>query len=198
MENRKDQIIEAALKRFSHFGFQKTTMNEIADDLRITKANLYYYYPDKTSLILAVLHHVIDEIHADELKLINKYKGNLIGTLIGILEMRASFLRKYYVLHIAENLDWLKGMDIQCTMEAFYNRDIECIAVLFEKAIAAGEVELENAQDAAAAYVELTKGVSILHTVSDIITGIPNEQNVELILASQIRATKLIFAGKIK
>ncbi|MVZ64433.1 TetR family transcriptional regulator [Sphingobacterium sp. DK4209] len=198
MENRKEQIIEAALKRFSHFGFQKTTMNEIAEDLRITKANLYYYYPDKTSLILAVLHSVIDNIHADEQTLINKYNGNLIDTLVSILEMRASFLRKYYVLHIAENLDWLKGMDIQCTMEGFYNRDVECISALFKKAVDSGEVALENAADAAAAYVELTKGVSILHTVSDIITGIPNEQNVELILASQIRATKLIFAGKIK
>ena len=72
MENRKDQIVETALKRFSHFGFHKTTMNEIADDLRITKANLYYYYPDKSSLILDVLNFIIDGIHQEELEIIKK------------------------------------------------------------------------------------------------------------------------------
>ncbi|MBB1643791.1 TetR/AcrR family transcriptional regulator [Sphingobacterium sp. UME9] len=47
MEDRKDQIIHAAIRRFMHYGFSKTTMNEIAEDIKITKANLYYYYSEK-------------------------------------------------------------------------------------------------------------------------------------------------------
>ena len=43
MDSKKNQIISAAVKRFGHFGYAKTTMNELADDLVITKANLYYY-----------------------------------------------------------------------------------------------------------------------------------------------------------
>jgi AcrR family transcriptional regulator len=57
MENgkrhRKDKaeiIIDAAQKRFGLFGVEKTTMREIAGDLHISKAALYYYFPDKESL----------------------------------------------------------------------------------------------------------------------------------------------------
>lgn len=197
MENRKDQIVETALKRFSHFGFHKTTMNEIADDLRITKANLYYYYPDKSSLILDVLNFIIDGIHQEELEIIKKYNNNLIDIIIEILTMKNSFMRKYYVLHITENMDWLKGIDIKCTMEEHYERDMLCVEVLFKKAIEAGELSMDDPKEAAQAFTEIIKGVSLLHTLTDVITGIPNEENIAIILASQIRAARLIFEGRI-
>jgi AcrR family transcriptional regulator len=47
MEDSKvTSIIEAARKRFSHYGLTKTTMNEIAADIGMSKASLYYYFPD--------------------------------------------------------------------------------------------------------------------------------------------------------
>jgi TetR/AcrR family transcriptional regulator len=58
-DKKKDQIIEAALNRFMHFGIPKTTMNEIADDLSISKALLYYYFPDKSSLTYEVANHLV-------------------------------------------------------------------------------------------------------------------------------------------
>ncbi|UZJ66593.1 TetR/AcrR family transcriptional regulator [Sphingobacterium sp. KU25419] len=39
-DNKKELIIAAAIRRFAHYGFSKTTMNEIAEDVKITKANL--------------------------------------------------------------------------------------------------------------------------------------------------------------
>lgn len=53
MENQDKKrilIIEAALKRFAHYGLSKTTMTEIAKDISFSKALLYYYFPDKLSL----------------------------------------------------------------------------------------------------------------------------------------------------
>ena len=34
---KKGQIVEAALRRFSHFGIAKTTFTEVAEDLGISK-----------------------------------------------------------------------------------------------------------------------------------------------------------------
>ena len=56
-----DHILEAAIKRFSHFGVNKTTMTEIADDLAISKPALFYYFQDKNSLIAAVAEKLRDE-----------------------------------------------------------------------------------------------------------------------------------------
>ncbi|HBI89157.1 MAG TPA: TetR/AcrR family transcriptional regulator, partial [Sphingobacterium sp.] len=47
------KILEAATRRFAHFGMAKTTMSEIAKDLNFSKALLYYYFPDKNSLYSA-------------------------------------------------------------------------------------------------------------------------------------------------
>jgi AcrR family transcriptional regulator len=49
-ETKKTQILDAAYKRFSHYGYSKTTMKEIASDLSMSKALLYYYFPDKSQL----------------------------------------------------------------------------------------------------------------------------------------------------
>lgn len=43
---KREAIIEAAIKRFAHFGVGKTTMTEIGNDLSLSKASLYYYFPD--------------------------------------------------------------------------------------------------------------------------------------------------------
>ena len=54
-------ILEAAQKRFGHYGVEKTTMSEIAADIGTSKASLYYYYPDKEHLFLAVINKEMEE-----------------------------------------------------------------------------------------------------------------------------------------
>jgi len=58
---KKEKILEAAHHRFLHFGYSKTTMNEIAGDLSMSKALLYYYFPDKSQLYVAVMRKVAEE-----------------------------------------------------------------------------------------------------------------------------------------
>src|SRR5690606_5179887 len=197
MENRKDQIIDAALKRFSHFGFHKTTMNEIADDLRITKANLYYYYPDKSTLILDVLIKIGNDVYAGEKEIVESYSGDIMKTMTDVLDYRAAYTRKYYVLHICENLDWIKGLDLNEVMQDFYKREVALIKMLFQRSVDAGELIMDDIEGCAQTLVEVQKGLGIIHTISDVITGIPNESNVDKIVEGQKRALKLIFEARI-
>jgi TetR/AcrR family transcriptional repressor of mexJK operon len=48
-------ILNAARKRFAHYGFSKVTMDEIAGDIEMGKASLYYYFPAKEDLFKAVI-----------------------------------------------------------------------------------------------------------------------------------------------
>ena len=43
-------ILDAPHKRFARYGLTKVTMDEIAADLGISKAALYYYFPAKEDL----------------------------------------------------------------------------------------------------------------------------------------------------
>ena len=56
------QILEAAGIRFRHYGYQKTTMSEIASDLSMSTGNLYRFYPSKLDIAEAHAHfHEADE-----------------------------------------------------------------------------------------------------------------------------------------
>lgn len=61
MENKRDQkkqsILEVAQKIFSRFGFNKTTMDEIAKAARMGKATLYHYFRDKEQLFYEVVRN---------------------------------------------------------------------------------------------------------------------------------------------
>ncbi len=52
---KKRLILDAARKRFAYYGFSKVTMDEIASDLGMGKASLYYYFPTKDALYEMVL-----------------------------------------------------------------------------------------------------------------------------------------------
>lgn len=196
-ETKKEQIIEAALKRFSHFGFQKTSMNEIADDLRITKANLYYYYADKSALLSDCVKSVIDEMTGREYEIIQTYEGGLLGTLFSLFELHVGYAKDYYMLSLYEKAEIIREISMQCMVHEFDMRNTENLRVLFQRAIDAKELQLSDLETAVNSFHEIIKSLSMFHRISDIMTGIPNVDNTDKILASQKRAARFILEGKL-
>ena len=50
----RDQIIDAAKKRFWHYGYAKTTMAEVAADCSMSPGNLYRFFPGKLDIAEAI------------------------------------------------------------------------------------------------------------------------------------------------
>lgn len=67
----RGRIQAAAIDLFTSKGYEQTSLRELADRVGITKASLYYHYPSKQALLLALLQPFIDEwqqaVHAAEL-----------------------------------------------------------------------------------------------------------------------------------
>lgn len=197
MDKRKEEIIEVAIRRFSHYGFSKTTMNEIADDVKITKANLYYYYPDKIALIKDVICSISNTLLAKEQEIVESYDGDLLGSLFALLDFRAEHMRKHYMLYINENLDWIRDESFTEFIEKIECRDLEVLQSLMNKAVLDGSLKMENVDESTAILRSVIKGLALNHTVRDIICGIPNIDNINKILDSQKKAVKLIFEERI-
>jgi TetR/AcrR family transcriptional regulator len=53
---KENEILNAARNRFAHYGFSKVTMEEIASDVGMGKASLYYYFPTKEDLFKSVIN----------------------------------------------------------------------------------------------------------------------------------------------
>jgi AcrR family transcriptional regulator len=60
IDHKKEQIQKAALKQFSLHGFDKTTMDNIAESIGMKKASLYYYYKNKESIFQSVIEDEFD------------------------------------------------------------------------------------------------------------------------------------------
>ena len=56
-EDIRTQIVEAAKKRFSHFGYAKTTMAEVATDCSMSPGNLYRFFPGKLDIAEYIATH---------------------------------------------------------------------------------------------------------------------------------------------
>lgn len=61
---RKGRILQAACDAFYEHGYHECTVDMIADRLSGTKAIVYYYFPDKHSILYGIYCHVLEEIQA--------------------------------------------------------------------------------------------------------------------------------------
>jgi AcrR family transcriptional regulator len=69
----RDQILDAALELFTTQGYDATSLRQIAERLRLTKAALYYHFPAKELLLLELtrplldgMSHLVTELRASQ------------------------------------------------------------------------------------------------------------------------------------
>ena len=83
----KDKILEMAEEKFCREGFYKTTMDEVAEDLSMSKKTIYKYFPSKNELVEATIRKFMENRAADISPIINSDKNAVekITELISIL-----------------------------------------------------------------------------------------------------------------
>lgn len=118
-EEIKSEIIMAARELFIHYGYNKTTMEDIAKAVHKGKSTLYYYYKSKEEIIADVVDHEVISLfniiynkianyHTAYEKFIGYYTMvieetsrlmNLYGLLANDLNTNLSFLTAKYDNH---------------------------------------------------------------------------------------------------
>ncbi len=94
---KEEAIVAKAHKRFAYYGYSKTTMDEIAHDLGMGKASLYYYFPTKESLFRAVIMAEQDEFTARAATLVAG-PGSASEKVLAYVEKRLDYFRKTMIL----------------------------------------------------------------------------------------------------
>ncbi|WP_353196847.1 TetR/AcrR family transcriptional regulator [Parapedobacter defluvii] len=160
VDDKRDQIIGAALRRFSHFGIAKTTMSEIADDLKLSKANLYYYFPDKFSLIEAIVYQILEESDVT----INHALDTITDTLsllVRMLDIKKEYFEKYYMLVL--NLQEMNISDEKWVQlsDKMFRREVEVISKIFRKGIDNGELVTFDVTSTSELYIAMIRGLAM-------------------------------------
>lgn len=60
MQDKKKQILDAAIRCFARKGFHATSIQEIADELGMAKGSMYFYFKSKDDLLISVFEYYIE------------------------------------------------------------------------------------------------------------------------------------------
>ncbi|PUZ26687.1 transcriptional regulator, TetR family [Chitinophaga costaii] len=194
-DDTKERILDAALKRFIHYGAGKTTMNEIAEDLHCSKAALYYYFPDKHGLHMAVLERISELLfQAVETEMTKMVSAS--HTLLNILDIKYEFGCRFCQLEIFKIIQEKKLITSEQFQE-FRNRELHLLTRIFEAGHAHGEFQLKNANVIAQLYQDTMEGIR--YVITD---GIPpmdvHSKDNFLKIIQQQRAIAKIFINGLK
>lgn len=85
------RIRERALDHFLQFGFSKVTMNEIAEDLGMSKKTLYHYFPGKEELLAEVVNRMHEETAARIGAVVEDRSMDFVQRLHGALDILSEF-----------------------------------------------------------------------------------------------------------
>lgn len=193
VDDKKDQIIKASLKRFSHFGIAKTSMSEIAEDLKLSKANLYYYFPDKFSLIEAIAEQLTAESDVVVEQLFATVPETL-PILLRMLDVKKDYLDRYYMLFI--DLHELNISDERWVALAnrLFQREIETIMQIFQRGLNQGELVTFDVKSTSELYVSMMRGLAMFcgHAAP---TTLVSREEVAIIIEKQKQAAAIFING---
>lgn len=193
---KRDLIIEGAIKRFSHFGINKTTMNEIADDISLSKPSLYYYFPDKSSLIIGVIETIFAEYHI-ALQRAYSPENPIEKNLDNIIDIKNSFFEKYYMLHLSEGVPDLSinTTAIKPVLENIKKKELEFYSNIFVSSAVKGEIQSIDSIKITELYVDSINGLTslcIMHSNKELF---PGKKHLENVLQKQKELSKLFVKG---
>jgi len=155
---RRAAIIDAARKRFAYYGFSKVTMDEIAADVGMGKASLYYYFPTKEKLFEDVVKQekgqFFDGIHTmmgkkiSSSDMLRKYASKRIEHFRNLANLRALGFQQQGELKA-------KSVELYCE---FQKQEVSSLQQILEYGKKNGELSISNPQQSAEAIMQMLYG----------------------------------------
>lgn len=194
-DQKQAAIIEAAIKRFAHFGVAKTTMTEIATDLALSKASLYYYFPDKLNLYAAVLQTITDAGAAEHDGGLAKEKDPF-KAMFYFLERRTEFIIKYHNI-----LEYLKTfspstipIELQPVFTGLKKRELQRLTAIIEKGAQSGLFKIKDAKKTAELLFDFLEGFRTSFFLNST-NFFPDKKQFQSILKKETEFATIFFNG---
>lgn len=192
--NKVVKIVEAAQIRFGLYGVEKTSMREIADDLKLSKASLYYYFPDKESLYKAVVEKEQNEFITrvkerilsiqDPEQLLREYANTRLSYFRALLNLSRLRLEAYADLKPV----------FKETLILFTEKEKEIVVQILKKGISDGLFNSMDTDQTASLFLDVLRGLRI-SVVTNKRTLFIDEKEFEILLHKTISFTNIFIRG---
>lgn len=160
-DQKKIEIIKAAEKRFLRHGFYKTSLDEIARDLRIGKTTIYHYFESKDFLYIETIKLEINELLNAIKSILNNEEIICKNRLIEYFKLNTSLKENYNLIYkIFLNLlnETIKEWEIKIIKDLL-NSELELLKLFFQKnLVTSNKSEIE---ELASKILLFTKGLML-------------------------------------
>lgn len=195
-EAKVDFILKAAQKRLGLYGYDKTTMQEIASDIAMSKAAVYYYFPDKESLFKAV----IENEHKEFFRLLEQRIAELSEAdqmIVELIELRHSLFRKFLNLSKFRLSDNQKVKPLLMGLyKRLHEKETDILSAIFNRGKESGIFEFDDATELAILFSDLLQGIRIMEMKRMSSIEMTSEENAHLI--KMIRDATALFINGLK
>lgn len=166
-EERKDQIIEAAMTVFARKGFYEARMDDIVQESGLSKGTLYWYFQSKDEVIAAIMEHFFGiELH--EIQDALNQEEMISQQLVQLIHRAAAELK-----HMSEimpiTLEFYstasRKKTVQAKLKEYFNAYLRLLAGMIQVGIERGEFRPVNPQETAIAIGSLFEGLITLWIV---------------------------------
>lgn len=152
-------ILEAARKRFGYYGYAKTTMDEIAGDIGMGKASLYYYFPTKESLFRSVIALEQDEFGTQVAGMLRQEMSSP-ERLHAYVRLRLDYLRQFITLSKLSSQSFLEIKPaLADLMRSFFNRELDFMERILEVGCGSGEFAIDDIHGTAQVLLHVLQGL---------------------------------------
>ncbi len=135
----KDNILSVAMKLFSEYGYEKTSVRMIAEAANITKPAVYYYFPDKESLYNGLIEHGMEQA-INSLKEIADNKKPVKEQLIDVVFSRFNSFPDHPDVRrfISKIMTGEMNCQINLNMKNIFNKSKKELIKILDEGIKAG------------------------------------------------------------
>lgn len=157
--DREEVILRAAQRRFASFGYSKVTMDEIAEDIGMAKASLYYYFPTKEAIFRSVVQHEQKEFLTQaNSTLQQKHSADL--KLLEYVQLRLKLTERLNNLSHIHQQGWHDVKPIFKDLFATFVQDeIRCVTHILQEGKKTGEFQIEHPQKTALMILHVLQGL---------------------------------------
>jgi len=160
-EEYREKIILTASTIFSHYGFRKTTMEEISAGLKKGKSSIYYYFGSKEEIFEAVVLHEANQLRSRLTKAIKEVDSptEKLRNYIYVRMREFAKLSNYYNAVFDKNLDHFEFIE---KIRSRYDREeLAILRLLVYVGNNRGVFTVENSEYTAMAIQTMLKGMEV-------------------------------------
>jgi TetR/AcrR family transcriptional regulator len=196
IKEKETLIIQAARKRFAHFGFSKVTMDEIASDVEMGKASLYYYFPTKEELFRSVLVQEMDELKKN-IEHILEEKVTASQKLHEYVEQRMKFFQILLNLGTLSVHSYFEPKSIFKELFIdFENVELQLIREIMDEGKKSNEFDKKLCKDADVLFLHIIQGLRC--RILKRSNGREVDEESQINLMKEMNAATAIFINGIK